>query len=708
MTLRVFLSAAALTAAAAVSVNAALPGSGVVSSTNMEWVWNNPQVVGSDIEFYEERRGDDSLRRYAIAGAMGHGFQIIDITDPALPLLAGVFADPGVSWQGDPQVNPRRKIVSFATDGLPAATLGHDGVADGIALVDISDVANPRLLSTLGGLGGSHNSTIVDDRYLYTALPTHIVDYSDPENPVDLGIPEMTDPADPDGPKKTICGHDITLDPNRPDRVYSACSGSSKIQIIDVSDPANPVLISEVVDPDVSIAHQVDPAPDSSFLVLTDERGGGLSNTNAPGGGAHVWDISGKHTGGEASETNPIKIGIWFAPFNGLALDDDQAGPWGNVTIHNFTFQAERFLMSTGWYSMGSWVADMQYPTDGSGPFREWEGDQFGNGPTTWGNTQGHILLEGDEVWSAKWTRFDDPRFDRYVFTNGLTRGMDTLFYTGGLPKKVSRLAVDAEAAFDPATGTAVISGKLDRYAVWTHRGWENRPLAGRTIRLLVDGVVAGDAVTGVAGTWFFDMALAPGEHEVVATWAGDARYRPESVTQTVVTVEFEPPPPARQEAIVNDRVRLIAGNASFGGGTAAFDLRIENTSEAPVFAPLRAEITALTSASGTVAAINADNGAGGAGAFWGYDAQIGGDDELSPAETSGARRLRFSNNGESFTVVLDVIGHIEGEVAATGAAGDAEEGGDGPSAPDLARTLLELTVNPLTGSVRINTIPGL
>lgn len=704
---RLMLAGAACVTILAMAVEpagAALPG-GVISKRNMEWVWNNPQVVGSDIEFFEELQADGSVRRYAITGAMGHGFQIIDITDPELPILAGIFVDPGVNWQGDPQVNPRRKIVSFATDNLPALTVGHDGVADGIALVDISDVGNPRLLSALGGLGGSHNSTIVDDRYIYTALPTHIVDYADPANPVDLGIPEMTDPANPDGPKKTICGHDITLDPNKPNRVYAACSGSSKLQIIDVSDPANPLLIGEAVDDDVSIAHQVDPAPDSSFLVLSDERGGGLSNVNAPGGGAHVWDISGKYTDGAASEANPIKIGIWFAPFNGIATEDDQAGTWGNVTIHNFTFQGERFLMSTGWYSMGSWVVDMQHPTNGTGPFQEWQGDQFDSGPTTWGNTQGHILLEADEVWSAKWTRFDDPRFDRFVFTNGLTRGMDSLFYTGGLPKKIGRLAVDAVAGFDPVTETAVITGKLDRFAVWTHQGWVNQPLGGKTLQFIVDGVVAGNTVTEADGDFALTLASMPGEHEVTASWAGNAIFQPASVTQSVIA---EP----RVQVDITDRVETAISNVSLAAGVFQFDLQMTNVSDSDFLSRLELNIIGIHSASGTVEVINADIGGNGTSiddpAVFDYSREIGDDDVFSAGETTGSRLLQFRDErAELFTFEALVTAFERaggGTAAASGATAISTQSSSGGDAGGTM-SLMSFTVNPLTGAVIVELV---
>lgn len=518
-------TAIALITGLAASAHAAIPAAGVISKKNIDWVFNNPQVVGSDIEFLERKEEDGTLKRYAITGAIGHGFQIIDITNPALPVVAGIFTDPGVNWQGDVQVNPRRNIVSLATDSLPAATVGHGGVADGIALVDITNITTPTLLSVVEGLGGSHNSTIIDDQYIYTALPTRIVDYSDPSNPVVL----------PANSASFICGHDLTVDPNKPDRLYSACSGNDNMQIVDISDPANPELISEFDDGLISIAHQADPAPDSSFVVVSDERGGGLSNEFAPGGGGHVYDISGKYIDG-ASEEEPKPMGIYFPPFNGAAenVDNETAGPWGNVTMHNFTFQAERFLMSVGWYTMGSWVADLQHETNEAANgnlYDEWDGNQFNNGPTTWGNTQGNFLPEGAETWSTKWTRFDDPVFDRYLFTNDITRGMDTLFYNGALPKKVARLTIDPEAANQTITGT------LDRYAVWTFEGWVNKPLAEKEVRIIVDGTVAGTVLTDADGKFALTVPnLASGEHEVEASWAGNGTYQPVTTTETVTS----------------------------------------------------------------------------------------------------------------------------------------------------------------------------
>lgn len=113
-----------------------------------------------------------------------------------------------------------------------------------------------------------------------------------------------------------------------------------------------------------------------------------------------------------------------------------------------------------------------------------------------------------------------------------------------------------------------------------------------------------------------------------------------------------------------------------------------------------------ISSSSGTVTVANADNGEPGVGALWSYDARVGGDEALSPAETSAARRLAFDDpDGEPFRVVLDVIGHLErGAIASSGDdGGSADSLGEGSSGPTGADALIfELTIDPLLNTVTV------
>lgn len=495
---------------------AVLPAAGAISKKNMEWVFNYESGVGGDIEFYETNTGG-AIKRYAIYTSMANGFNIIDITNPAIPVPAGAFVDPGLNWQGDVQVDPVRKLVLLATES-PGTTQSH-GFADGVAFVSIANVLQPTLVGVVNTTS-AHNVTIIGDNIAYSVGGGggHMIDYTNATSPVNMGRVM--------GGGATMCGgHDITVDANQP-VIYNAC-GNQNTEIWNVENPRAPFKLATIRDTKIQIAHQADPSPDSSFLVISDERGGGLSATPLPSGGAHIFDISGKYVPG-ASLTNPLHIGHWFVPFTGVQQSQTAPGQWGNVTMHNMTFQAERNLMSVSWYTAGSWVANMEAATLASGgQYAEWKGNQFGEGGTTWGNTTGNFLPEGTNSWATKFSRFDDPVFDNYLFTNDLVRGMDILRYTGPVPKKIARLTV-AESA----TG-GMVTGVLDRYAVWTYEGWVNKPLAGKTVTVTSGGSSA-TVTTGADGSFSAALGLGAGSHMVTVTWAGDATYSEASVSEAV------------------------------------------------------------------------------------------------------------------------------------------------------------------------------
>jgi hypothetical protein len=116
----------------------------------------------------------------------------------------------------------------------------------------------------------------------------------------------------------------------------------------------------------------------------------------------------------------------------------------------------------------------------------------------------------------------------------------------------------------------------------------------------------------------------------------------------------------ATVEQSVNSLATLGTTNVSFVSGIMSFDLTVQNTSTQTIYAPMRVEVVSITSASGTVRAINADNGMSGAGALWDYSNRLGADGVLSPGEISGTRHMRFSDpQAEMFTVTFNVIGNL-------------------------------------------------
>jgi hypothetical protein len=170
-------------------------------------------------------------------------------------------------------------------------------------------------------------------------------------------------------------------------------------------------------------------------------------------------------------------------------------------------------------------------------------------------------------------------------------------------------------------------------------------------------------------------------------------------------------------EQVVNSLVSLQASNPGSGSGQSSFDLAVQNVSAQTIYAPLSVEVAQLSSASGKVAAANADNGQTGAGALWDYSGSLGADSVLSPGELSGARNLRFSNpNNEAFSVTFNVVGNLAR--TNTGASGGTTSGGGTQQTTTSSATggatattgtatsmVFKATYNPLLKSVTIQLI---
>ncbi len=530
------------------AASAQIPSTGTVShhDVHSDSGGNAFNVGGNALDFFERRLSDGTLKRYAVAAAHGNGFDIVDISDPLKPSTVSRYVSPGVNYHPWVQVNGERNIVALSIEEQ-GKSVGH-GMTPGVEFVDISDIEAPVLLGTaetapvpgkrLGGVSspatdGPHTIRMIGDNYVYTTLPTHIIDYTNPRNPVDLGLKGIPGLG-------LLCGHEFYPDPNNPDLTYvgfCSAAGDGKWGILNTSDPANPTLVLEHRDRDIEFAHEAYPAPDSSFVAVADFRAGangtGQTYVRCPGGGLHFYDISGKYKPG-ASLTNPIKMGTWFAPYTGAATEPVPAPPttnpnFGPCNLHSFHIQPERLLITVGLYMGGTWVVDPRAATlTSGGEYTEYSHNPGrGLGPTTWGNTLGNYIADGDLVNASQWLPFDISVAKDHYYANGLIRGVDVMHFEGAVPKKVSRLRVS-----DSATGGSV-SGALDRYAVLTADGWVNKPLAGKTVEIRSGGTTL-TTTTGADGSFSADLGLSAGTHNVTVTWAGDDEFETVAVTSQV------------------------------------------------------------------------------------------------------------------------------------------------------------------------------
>jgi hypothetical protein len=403
-------------------------GEGVAMShvANLQYTPSGTAQNGSDVEFLKIGRSE-----YALAGTLREGLQIIDITDPESPSVAAVY-DCDIS-QGDIQVwrHGDRVLASYTADGTfgeagAASRCGRDleldPTASGTVIVDLTTPTQPRTVSYLHVPRGSHNMTVhPSGDYLYnsnsdlvtsTAPAITIYDISQPETPrkvQDYPIPFVPLSLGSES-------HDITFNADGT-RAYSAAL--SQTLVLDTTDPEKPEQVAQILDPAINVAHQADPVTltredgsEREVLVVTDERAGAAASAECPGGGLHLYDITGQ------KERSPEKIGTWFIP---AVQPQDGA----TCTSHVLRVYPEQEMLTIAWYAQGVRVLDISGLADVEGsPASVGIGDGVGM------REVGSYVLPDSDTWSFKTNRIAaDGSF--YGYGNDLVRGFDVYRFDG-------------------------------------------------------------------------------------------------------------------------------------------------------------------------------------------------------------------------------------------------------------------------------------
>jgi hypothetical protein len=434
---------------------------------NMEVVANVPIDFGADIEMH----GD-----YAYVSTYGScsggtppigtpfpgncqpgtgGVSVIDISDPENPERVGLFDCAG--GQNDVQLSPDGKWLAMAIESRNNAC--HPG-EEGSVVISLADPENPVEVSFLpvrnnaGTLVGSHNHTI-DWPYLY--IDQYVASY----NKID--IYDLTDPAAPEklpgvqyGPPAPGFGstspHDLIIEHRDDGKDYLyASSGNQTSDVIDVTDPRNPIILQRLVDPAVDFAHQSEPNHDGSLTLITDEyRGGGQANacgrTETQDG---PRDIPNDNTFGDRNNLGALYFyktgadGLVESDGNGrpvvagtynLPLQTGEIDPLlgQGCTVHIYWQAPDENRLVVSWYGRGSRVVDY------SNPARARE--------------LGWFIPDGADTWSAK------PH-NGYIFTGDIARGFDVLRYTGEDGERWPSTAGPAEVQRAEQQGAAAPAG---------------------------------------------------------------------------------------------------------------------------------------------------------------------------------------------------------------------------------------------------------
>jgi hypothetical protein len=410
--------------------------------------------AGSDIEFLTVGR-----REYALAGTTDFGMHIVDITKPTAPVKVATYDCP--IYQGDVQVWKQNKRVyasytadskfgvagarsQCAQDLAPAFSRQGIAAADaiGTVIVDLTDPRAPKTVSYLHIPRGSHNMTIhPSGDYLYNSNS----DLATSTSPT-IEVWNVADPADPAKVHTlnlpytpTSLGsesHDITFNADGT-RAYSAAI--SQTLVLDTTNPAQPTILSKIVDPAVNVSHQADPVTMTradgtkrDVLVVTDERAGALGTFECPGGGLHLYDITG------AKELAPVKMGAWFI--------DHVNAPESRCTSHVLRIYPEQQLLTIAWYGQGVRVLDISGVADYPGRSTDVAlGEGIGM------KEVGNYVMPDADTWSFKTNKIrKDGSF--YGYGNDLTRGFDVYHYDGSTvgdvrPLVPKSLLTDAELA---------------------------------------------------------------------------------------------------------------------------------------------------------------------------------------------------------------------------------------------------------------------
>ena len=413
-----------------------------------------------------------------------NGFNIFDISDPTAPTVVTSVVCPG--GQGDMSVHGNLLFMSVEESRarVDCGTNPTVGVRfQGVRIFDISNVAEPgagrrrpvvpRLPHPLAGRRPRRPRQRLRLRLRHRRRPSGLdvgrlqQQPADGENPsrwrieviqVPLATPSQaavvseprlfTDPATgainglqntlptplhpsgmPWGPAPiTDACHDITTFPSL-GIAAGACEGNGIL--VDISDPANPVRIDEVSDPNFAYWHSATLSNDGTKVVFTDEWGGGTGArcrvTDQPQWGANaIFDI--------------VDGQMQFASYYKLPVPQTTRE---NCVAHNGSLVPVpgRDILSQAWYQGGISLMDF---TDSSNPK---EIAFFDRGPIS----ATSLVLGG--FWSAYW-------YNGHIYGSEIARGFDVFGLTPSAHMSASEIAAAGQvqlAQFNPQHQSMIV-----------------------------------------------------------------------------------------------------------------------------------------------------------------------------------------------------------------------------------------------------------
>ena len=416
---------------------------------------------------YDSRMWNSDLsftRNYVIQGNFS-GYQVWDVSNPRKPALYTAYICPGS--QSD--VSVYHNLLFESSESLNARTdCGTQGVPDtvskerarGIRIYDMTDIAHPKLLTTVQTCRGSHTHSVVTDPkdnanvYVYISgsapirSPSELPGCSalspeeDPNSElfkieviqIPVAHPEQAHvvskppilaelspvtshpelPADSAAWAAALRARGInpdTITPRpRPNRGPQQCHDITAYPaiglaggacggygvLLDIRDPAHPRRIGAVSDPNFSFWHSASFNNDGTKVLFTDEWGGGTQPRCRP---------TDKPEWGADAIFTLVGDQMTFKSYYKLPAPQTSTE---NCVAHNGSLipVPGRDIMVQGWYQGGISVFDF---TDAAHPK---EIAFFDRGPIN-----ADSLAVGGS-WSAYW-------YNGYIYSSEIARGLD-------------------------------------------------------------------------------------------------------------------------------------------------------------------------------------------------------------------------------------------------------------------------------------------
>lgn len=225
-----------------------------------------------------------------------HGFFVVDISNPANPIVVGHAYDGGTAY-------------GVAVSGN-YAFLAND--SDGLRIYDVSNPAAPKSIACTNDLGRGRNVAVIGNTAYLANGALFIYNISDPTSPKKLGFVV---------PGPTGNAYDVAVKGN----FAYLSSYTDGLRICDISNPTNPFVVSHT---DLSAGNG-----------LSVNISGDHVYVGADWGGLEIFDISNPTNAVRAGGVSGFTWGVYVAEPIAFFDDDhsfgmfDVSNPWSPVAL---------------------------------------------------------------------------------------------------------------------------------------------------------------------------------------------------------------------------------------------------------------------------------------------------------------------------------------------------------------------------------------